>query len=89
MLPTDPPAPVPLPAGPPAPKPPPPPPNPLAQVPDVGWLMVTDRAVTDVPNACRRVDAPEVGVPNAEMQDPTDTEAAVAGTVWSKVVVGV
>ena len=58
-------------------------------MPDVSWLMVTDRAVTGVPKACRPVDVPEVGVPNAEMQDPTDTEAAVAGTVWSKAVVGV
>jgi hypothetical protein len=58
------------------------------QLPETGWEIVTVVAVTGTPNRLV-VDEPEVGLPNAEMHDPTVTSAAVAATVWSKVVVGV
>jgi hypothetical protein len=60
------------------------------QVPDVGWVMLTVVAVTGPPNVDLVLDEEvEVGLPKAEMHDPTVTEAAVVVTVWSKVVVGV
>jgi hypothetical protein len=63
------------------------PPNPPVQAPDVGWLMVTVVAVTGSPNTLVLDDElDEVGLPNAEMQEPTVTSDAVAATVWSNVV---
>ena len=53
----------------------------------MGWVMVTVVAVTGSPNADLVDDDvdDEVGFPNAEMQEPTVTSAAVAGTVCSNV----
>jgi hypothetical protein len=59
------------------------------QVPEVGWVMLTVVAVTGPPNDEVLDEEDEVGLPNAEMHEPTVTEAAVAVTVCSKVVVGV
>jgi hypothetical protein len=80
-------------AAPPVPPAPPPlrpkPPNPAVQLPEVGCEMVTEVAVTGPPKAGVLVDEEVVGFPTAETHDPTATVEAVAGTVWSKVVVGV
>jgi hypothetical protein len=80
------------PPAPPAPPTPPAPPNPVAQLPETGWVMVTVVAVTGSPKA-RVVDDDEeeldVGLPKAEMHEPTVTSAAVADTVCSNVVVDV
>jgi hypothetical protein len=51
--------------------------------------MVTVLAVTGLPSALLPDDAPDVGVPKAEMQEPTVTSAAVAETVCLKEVVEV
>jgi hypothetical protein len=59
-------------------------------VPEVGWVILTVVAVTGPPNLDVVLDEEvEVGLPNAEIHEPTVTEAAVAVTVCSKVVVGV
>lgn len=81
----------PPPPAPPAPRPnpPAPPPNPPVQAPDVGWVTVTVVAVTGSPNTDVADDEVDVGLPNAEMHEPTVTSAAVAATDCSKVVVGV
>jgi hypothetical protein len=60
------------------------------QEPDVGWDTLTVVAVTGRPKAdVDDEDEDEVGLPNAEMHDPTVTLEAAAVTVWSNVVVGV
>ncbi len=59
------------------------------QVPDVGWVTVTVVAVTGSPITDLVDDEPDVGFPNAEMQEPTVTSATVAATVCSKVVADV
>jgi hypothetical protein len=51
--------------------------------------MLTVVAVTGPPNDVVLDEEDEVGLPNAEMHEPTVTDAAVAVTVCSKVVVGV
>jgi hypothetical protein len=51
--------------------------------------MLTVVAVTGPPNDVVLDEEDEVGLPNAEMHEPTDTDEAVAVTVCSKVVVGV
>jgi hypothetical protein len=56
------------------------------QVPEVGWEMETVVAVTGAPKAGVVDDEAVVGLPKAEMHDPTVTSAAVAGTVSSNVV---
>lgn len=72
------------------PAPPPAPPNPPVQEPDVGWEIVTVVAVTGSPNTgVVDDDDPLVGLPNAEIQEPTVTLEAVVVMVCSKVVVGV
>jgi hypothetical protein len=60
-------------------------------VPEVGWEIETVVAVTGSPKAALLEDDEDavVGLPNAEMHDPTVTPAAVPVTVCSKVVVGV
>jgi hypothetical protein len=73
-----------LPFAPPRPKPGLP-----VQLPEVGWETVTVVAVTGSPNGRALEDEPEVGLPNAEMHEPTVTLVADAGTVCSKVVLGV
>ena len=64
-----------------APKPP------RLQAPDTGWLMETVVAVIGSPNGAM-VEDDVVGLPNAEMQDPTVTAAAVVVVVWRIVVDG-
>jgi hypothetical protein len=96
--------PAPSPEPPPEPEPPPKPPPedgpPFApprekpaklpvQLPEVGCEMVTVVAVTGSPNARVPDDEPEVGLPNAEMHEPTVTPEADAETVWSNVVLDV
>jgi len=73
------------------PGPPPNPPKPPVQPAEVGWLMVTVVAVTGSPKARMVEDdeVPDVGLPNAEMHEPTVTSATVADTVCSNVVVDV
>ena len=52
--------------------------------------MVTIVAVTGSPKAWDVLDDEvEVGLPNAEMHEPTVTLRRSPSTVWSKVVVGV
>jgi hypothetical protein len=58
-------------------------------VPEVGWEMETVVAVTGAPNTGVVDDEAVVGLPNAEMHEPTVTEVADAGTVSSNVVAGV
>ena len=66
-----------------------PPPGPAVQLPDTGWVTETVVAVIGSPKALVVDDDPEVGLPNAETQEPTVTDPAVAGTIWRKVVLGV
>jgi hypothetical protein len=65
------------------------PPNPPEQVPETGCETDTVVAVTGPPKALLPAEEPEVGLPNAEMHEPTVTAAAEAVTVWRKVVVDV
>jgi hypothetical protein len=66
-----------------APPPPPPlnPPNPVEQLPPVGWVIETVVAVTGPPKAVLLADDDVVGLPNAEMHEPTVTLEADAVTV--------
>ena len=66
-----------------------PPPNPAVQLPDTAWVTDTVAAVIGSPKAPLVDDEPEVGFPNAEMQEPAVTDDALADTIWRKVVVGV
>jgi hypothetical protein len=59
------------------------------QLPEVGWVMVTDVAVMGPPKVLDPDEDVEVGLPNPEMHDPTVTADTVLVTVWRKVVVGV
>ncbi len=69
--------------------PPNPPPNPpLEQVPDVGWVIVTVVAVIGSPNGVDDEDG-VVGLPNAEMQEPTVTPDAVVVVICRIVVADV
>ena len=72
-----------------APLPDPTRPKPWAHEPEEGWEMETDVAVTGPPNAGVVDDDGEVGLPRAEMHEPTVTSETAAVTVWSKLVVGV
>ena len=66
--------------------PPPNPPKPVEQAPDVGCEMETEVAVTGSPRARVPDFELDVGLPKAEMHDPTLTSETVAATVWSNVV---
>jgi hypothetical protein len=80
----------PLPGNPPAGgvPPPPPPRRPEEQVPEIGWEIETVVAVTGPPNP-RALDELVVGLPKAEMQEPTVTSEACPVTLCWKVVLPV
>jgi hypothetical protein len=58
-------------------------------VPETGCETDTVVAVTGLPKARPPDEEPELGFPNAEMQEPTVTAAADAVTVCRNVVLGV
>lgn len=60
--------------------PPKPPPTPRLQAPETGWLTETVVAVIGPPNGVAD-DVPDVGLPKAEMHEPTVTAAAVVSVV--------
>ena len=66
--------------------PPGPPPNPPLHAPAAGWETDTVVAVTGPPNRLDAEVVPVVGVPNAEMHDPTVTADAVVVVICRKVV---
>jgi hypothetical protein len=77
--------PVPVPPGPP-PNPPVRPPNPpRSHAPDTGWVIDTVVAVIGSPKGVDDLEV-EVGLPNAEMQEPTVTADAVVVVIWWMVV---
>jgi hypothetical protein len=57
------------------------------QAPATGWEIDTVVAVTGPPNRLALDVEPDVGVPKAEMHDPTATADAVVGVTWLKLVV--
>jgi hypothetical protein len=64
-------------------------PKPAVQDPDTGWEMDTVVAVTGPPKRFEvDVDA-VVGLPNAEMHDPTVTADAEVDVIWRKLVADV
>jgi hypothetical protein len=79
----------PIPPGRAPPRPKPPPLNPVEHDPDTGWVIETVVAVTGWPRTDRVVLDDEVGLPNAEMHEPTVTLDADAATVWLNVVADV
>jgi hypothetical protein len=62
------------------------PPNPVVHVPETGWETETVVAVTGPPKRLAVDVDPEVGVPKAEMHDPTVTVAAVVVEICRNVV---
>ncbi|HUY65306.1 MAG TPA: hypothetical protein VMV06_00675 [Acidimicrobiales bacterium] len=64
-------------------------PKPPEQVPETGCETETVVAVTGMPKPRPPDEEPELGFPNAEMQEPTVTAVADAGTVWRNMVLGV
>jgi len=86
--PNRPPAPNPPPVPDPPPVRPPNPPKPPVHEPETGWLIETVVAVMGSPNGVDDDDA-EVGLPKAEMHEPTVTADAVVVVVWRKVVLAV
>ena len=64
------------------------PPSPPVHAPSTGWDTDTVVAVTGPPNRFALEDEPEVGVPKAEMHDPTATADCAVEVIWLKVVVG-
>jgi hypothetical protein len=66
--------------------PPPGRPKPPLHVPATGWEIETVVAVTGPPNRLAVDVEPEVGVPNAEMHEPTVTAETVVGVIWRNVV---
>jgi len=61
-------------------------PKPPLHVPATGWETDTVAAVTGPPNRLAVDVEPEVGVPNAEMHEPTVTAETVAVVIWRNVV---
>jgi hypothetical protein len=76
----------PVPGVPPGGVPPPDRPKPPLHVPATGWETETVVAVTGPPNRLAVDVEPEVGVPNAEMHEPTVTAETVVGVIWRNVV---
>ena len=57
-------------------------------MPDTGWLTETVVAVTGLPKGVDVFD-PDVGLPKAEMHEPTVMAEAVVVLIWRIVVDGV